>query len=940
MDTVTDVVHEDSFKQIPRHLPSTRNTGSWAEKKKSMIGFFVSYRMPFHAVQTIANRGSLAVWWEIHSPPEMAAWFQFDKNKIRSLPVWARLQGLPFPLWNKQGLSLAASMVGKPIACDEATLKCSRMEYARVCIELDAAVPPVHQFKVASPLTEDPITVEEVYEWKPARCHSCRVFGHSCKGPGILEREKGKAKMQEMGGATQQVIVTKQDKEKGKEKEPGEGQLVDVGRGKGKEKMGDEVLIEAPRQQGTTERPKQLTVDKAGPSTMVDRGRGGPNGMEGTYRSKKMQQGQLSQGVQGPAHEVQKHTDDPPQCIESGMASISARVDSDDDGIEATGSSIGGGQMGGGKESNTPSPKMKKKKGKKKKGGQPPLGVLESRISATNMTATLSNFLPPNWEAIMNIQDHPNGRIIVGWNAKKFQLKCIASSAQWLTCEVQNHSSLTGTRLTFVYGLNTFGERTPLWRYIKEASEVNINNPWAILGDFNATLRPSDRSGGSNDWFHQHNDFPDCITRSSLYQVPYSGMHLSWHNGQASDHCAMVLRMEPARPRGKPVFKFLNQWTEHDDFQDIVLKVWQTHIVGNPMFQLTSKLSILKHHLRDKHKNCTSHISHKVFKAQKVWNEAQLHLDGDPQNAGFRDRERQTAKLYMQLCKEEEAFFKQCSRVQWLKLGDHNTKFFHRSLVHRNARGTISSLRDEEGRTHTDNQAMGDIAVGYFKNMLQMDHGPWEENVESVYRRSISPNDQQEDKLVWIHSASGVCSIKSVWELFRSVSPQRGGCKLIWHGWHIPRHSFVLWLASKGRLRTIDRFHNQILPLRPCMLCERQEETHDHLFFKCRFSAEVWKGISQRAQVLWPNSSWEQAWDWAVREFGNSKLPMHRTLGLVLAASVYHLWTERNHRLHDQHYSSVQQVEANVFHTVRERLANLGDREGLPETVRRQWEIH
>ncbi|KAJ6676820.1 hypothetical protein OIU85_010038 [Salix viminalis] len=83
-----------------------------------------------------------------------------------------------------------------------------------------------------------------------------------------------------------------------------------------------------------------------------------------------------------------------------------------------------------------------------------------------------------------------------------------------------------------------------------------------------------------------------------------------------------------------------------------------------------------------------------------------------------------------------------------------------------------------------------------------------------------------------------------------------------------------------------------------------------------RFSVEVWKGISQRAQVLWPNSSWEQARDWAVIEFGNSKHPLHRALGLALAASVYHLWMERNRRLHDQHYSSVQHVEANVFHAV------------------------
>ncbi|KAF9673903.1 hypothetical protein SADUNF_Sadunf10G0072300 [Salix dunnii] len=52
---------------------------------------------------------------------------------------------------------MAASMVGKPLACDEATLRCSRMEYTRVCIELDAATALVHNFQVVSSLTEDPL---------------------------------------------------------------------------------------------------------------------------------------------------------------------------------------------------------------------------------------------------------------------------------------------------------------------------------------------------------------------------------------------------------------------------------------------------------------------------------------------------------------------------------------------------------------------------------------------------------------------------------------------------------------------------------------------------------------------------------------------------------------------------------------------------------------
>ncbi|KAJ6398815.1 hypothetical protein OIU77_019560 [Salix suchowensis] len=71
--------------------------------------------------------------------------FYFDKKKS-SLPVWVRLKGLPFPLWNKQGLSMTASMAGKPIAYNEHTLNYSRSEYARVCVEMDAFLPFIHQF--------------------------------------------------------------------------------------------------------------------------------------------------------------------------------------------------------------------------------------------------------------------------------------------------------------------------------------------------------------------------------------------------------------------------------------------------------------------------------------------------------------------------------------------------------------------------------------------------------------------------------------------------------------------------------------------------------------------------------------------------------------------------------------------------------------------------
>jgi len=56
--------------------------------------------------------------------------FQFDKNNISTLPIWVRLHDFPFPLWSKSRLSMATSMVGRPLSCDESTYTCTRLDYA------------------------------------------------------------------------------------------------------------------------------------------------------------------------------------------------------------------------------------------------------------------------------------------------------------------------------------------------------------------------------------------------------------------------------------------------------------------------------------------------------------------------------------------------------------------------------------------------------------------------------------------------------------------------------------------------------------------------------------------------------------------------------------------------------------------------------------------
>ena len=181
-----------------------------------------------------------------------------------------------------------------------------------------------------------------------------------------------------------------------------------------------------------------------------------------------------------------------------------------------------------------------------------------------------------------------------------------------------------------------------------------------------------------------------------------------------SDHSASVTAMGTASYRPKPPFKFLNFWAEKEEFMEIVSSLWKEKIEGNPFIQLTTKMWLVRDKLRNLHQHNSSHITRRVCKAKADWDKVQIDLDTNPTNAGLQEQERVCARQYVQLSNDEESFYRQKSRIQWLKLGDRSTKFFHRSLVHRRGRNTVQKLNDGRGSTITDPRLMGKVGTDYY----------------------------------------------------------------------------------------------------------------------------------------------------------------------------------------------------------------------------------
>ena len=104
---------------------------------------------------------------------------------------------------------------------------------------------------------------------------------------------------------------------------------------------------------------------------------------------------------------------------------------------------------------------------------------------------------------------------------------------------------------------------------------------------------------------------------------------------------------------------------------------------------------------------------------------------------------------------------------------------------------------------------------------------------------SLVPRPTTMDGVFWRASPTGSFSIKAAYKSLAPNSNKVVWHKLVWYPQFIPKASFILWLAIRGRLGTQDRLH--ISSTNPkCLLCNNQMETHNHLFFNCSVTSSIW----------------------------------------------------------------------------------------------------
>ncbi|WZZ05910.1 hypothetical protein YC2023_091831 [Brassica napus] len=162
-----------------------------------------------------------------------------------------------------------------------------------------------------------------------------------------------------------------------------------------------------------------------------------------------------------------------------------------------------------------------------------------------------------------------------------------------------------------------------------------------------------------------------------------------------------------------------------------------------------------------------------------------------------------------------------------------------------------------------------------------------------------------------------------VYHYLRGHIPTVQWASAVWSSKGIPRQSFHTWLVVLDRLPTRDRLINWGLQVSPlCLLCNSTTESRNHLYLECPYSFELWSLAAAKCR-LQPLRNWSAL----LNQMINLPQPKpSKLLSLLLWKSVlYWIWRERNQRLHQNTFRTVDSLFKVIDLQTRNRIQSFRD---------------
>ncbi|XP_038983021.1 uncharacterized protein LOC120110982 [Phoenix dactylifera] len=399
--------------------------------------------------------------------------------------------------------------------------------------------------------------------------------------------------------------------------------------------------------------------------------------------------------------------------------------------------------------------------------------------------------LEADWESYAIDSQGLSGGILVLWKRGVASVDVFHNCPQQVIMIITEPDAAPWV-LCGVYASTDYRNRRVLWDEITNL--VVQGFPTMVIGDFNCILSASEKRGGRpfTDTVDRR-EFWNFVSQNGLVDLGFSGPRFTWCNNQsgmtrvweridraiaspdwiirfptyqvrhlsriASDHCPLLLSTVSDTGHHSP-FRFEKVWLSYPQSWDIVREAWSLPVHGNAMQRVSRKLELTKRRLRRWNREVVGDIFRKMEVVEAAISNLQSREDqeGELPEADMISLRGLLADHHS-LLRQHEVFWRQKFRVQWIREGDRNTSFFHRTTVIRRQRSMIRSLQDGTGRQvegeaevsqvlldffrsrWTEDRDLGDVGqlpradtqIGMSKNALLVRHVTGEEVQEAVW---------------------------------------------------------------------------------------------------------------------------------------------------------------------------------------------------------------
>ena len=161
---------------------------------------------------------------------------------------------------------------------------------------------------------------------------------------------------------------------------------------------------------------------------------------------------------------------------------------------------------------------------------------------------------------------------------------------------------------------------------------------------------------------------------------------------------------------------------------------------GDFSFRWFLKMRRLKEVLRGWSKSSFGDIFAKVKEAEEEVKLAQEIVDGSYSETGLQHLVVANQTLH-ETMRQEELFWSQKARCQWLKEGNRNTSFFHCRVRNKRQRSFIHAIKIDDGHWVHDIKDIQDEGNSFFEKLFSFDGNVTDDELLHVIPEVITPED-------------------------------------------------------------------------------------------------------------------------------------------------------------------------------------------------------